>query len=113
MWRVALFLDRQREAVSEQIVAGTSGERAERIVGIGDGAIAVAAHDDVALRFEEVLGALLRFLISQLRSSASSSRASSRRSSPFIWRMREIRRPMPPHAAPNRAATPIAKEYGS
>ena len=49
------------KAVAEQILARASGQRAERVVGIGDGAGAVAAHDDVALRLEEAFGALLRF----------------------------------------------------
>ena len=58
---VALDLHRQREGGREQFLARASGQRAERIVGIGDGAAAVAAHDDVALRLEEAFGALLRF----------------------------------------------------
>src|SRR6202140_5294858 len=58
---VALDFHRQRKGGRKQIVARTSGEGAERVVGIGDGAAAVAAHDDVALRLEEALGALLRF----------------------------------------------------
>ena len=58
---VALDLHRQRKGGREQFLARPSGQRAERVVGIGDGAAAVAAHDDVALRLEEAFGALLRF----------------------------------------------------
>ncbi len=58
---VALLLHRQRECGAKKVVAAASGERAERVIGIGDGAVAVAAHDDVTLRFEKALGALLGF----------------------------------------------------
>ena len=59
---VALLSTGSAKAVREQAPRAGAGERAERVVGVGDGAAAVAAHDDVALRLEEALGALLRFL---------------------------------------------------
>ncbi len=58
--RLALLLDWKRKAGCEQIRALESGKLAEGIVGIGDRAVAVAAHDDVALRLEKALRALLR-----------------------------------------------------
>ena len=58
---VALLFHRQREGGAEQFLARASGQRAERIIGISDRAVAVAAHDDVALRLEKAFGALLRF----------------------------------------------------
>ena len=42
--------------------ARCAGQRAERVIGVSDGAVAVAAHDHVALRLDEALGALLLFL---------------------------------------------------
>ena len=58
----ALLEHRQREGGADERLARPLGERAERIVDIGDAAVGVAAHDHVALRGQEALGALFRFL---------------------------------------------------
>ena len=57
---LALLLDRQTEGGGEKVLARPAGERAEGVVGVGDRAAAIAANDDVALRLEEALAALLR-----------------------------------------------------
>ena len=57
----ALLRNRQRKRGRQKVLARAAGKRAERVVGVGDRAVAVAAHDDVALRLEEARGALLRF----------------------------------------------------
>ncbi|MEA2977079.1 MAG: hypothetical protein QOF19_2599 [Alphaproteobacteria bacterium] len=59
---IALFQRRQGEIGADQRLAAAAGQRAEGVVGIGDDAAAVAAHDHVALRFEEIAGALLDVL---------------------------------------------------
>ena len=59
---LALRLHGKREVGAQQRLAWAAGERAERVVGVGDRALAVAANDDVALRLEKALGAFLRFL---------------------------------------------------
>ena len=53
--------DWQRKVGREKVLARAAGQRAKRVVGVGDGAVAVAAHDDVVLRLEEARSALLRF----------------------------------------------------
>ena len=58
----ALLEHRQREGGAEQRLARPVGERAERVVDIGDAPVGVAAHDHVALRGQKTLGALFRFL---------------------------------------------------
>jgi len=58
----ALLFDRQRKRRADKLLAATPGEAAEGVVGVGDRAVAVAARDDVALRFEKAIGALLGFL---------------------------------------------------
>ncbi|HZC55594.1 MAG TPA: hypothetical protein VE396_06040 [Xanthobacteraceae bacterium] len=57
-----MLFDRQRKRRADKLLAATPGEAAEGVVGVGDRAVAVAARDDVALRFEKAIGALLGFL---------------------------------------------------
>jgi hypothetical protein len=58
---LALRLRGERERCSQQGGAVAAGECAECVVGIGDCALGVAAHDHIALRLEEASGALLGF----------------------------------------------------
>ena len=109
----ALLDHRQRKIRADDLLAGASGQRAERVVGVGDAMLAVVAHDHVALRLDEAAGAFLGFLelpvavgeildpFLQLRSSARKTLA------------RPISSPIAPQAAPNSAAEPIANECGS
>ena len=48
-------------ARADQRLAGAAGERAEGVIRVGDAALPVAAHDQVALRFEKAARALLGF----------------------------------------------------
>ncbi len=59
---VALLQHVEREPAADQRSARLSGELAIGVVGEGDAAVAVAQHDQVALRFEQAAGALLGFL---------------------------------------------------
>ena len=59
---VALFENFKRKAGADQRVARHLREFAIGIVGIGDAALGVAQHDQIALRFEQAAGALLGFL---------------------------------------------------
>ena len=111
---VALLDHRQLERGADQLAARAAGERAEGIVDVGDAAVAVAAHDHVALRFEEALRALLGLPEFPVAVGAGPRRASrSSRSSSASVRLRENSSPTAPQAAPNRAAAPIANVYGS
>ncbi len=58
---LALGVDGERNRSSQQLGAVAAGQRAEGVVGVGDRAFGVAAHDHVALRLEEAPGAFLRF----------------------------------------------------
>ena len=57
----ALREHRQVEMAADQRIAGPAGERAERVVGVGDDTGRVAPHDDVALRLEKAARAFLGF----------------------------------------------------
>ena len=59
---LALRQQRRTERAAEQRVAGAREQRAIGIVHVGDAAVAAAAHDQVALRFEKTRGALLGLL---------------------------------------------------
>ena len=56
---VALLGNREPERGPEQRLAGSAGERAECVIGVGDQAVGTATDDDVALGLDETLGALL------------------------------------------------------
>ena len=59
----AVLLERrQRGRRAEQRVARCAGQRAIGVVDVGDAALAVAADDQVALRFEQARGARLGLL---------------------------------------------------
>ena len=73
----------------------------------------VAAHDQVVLRFEEACGALLRFPYFPIAIGGLIETPFEIAQFGFIWRMREMRIPIAPHAAPNSDATPMANIYGS
>ena len=88
-------------------------ERAERIVGVGDAAFAVAADDQIALRFEQAHGARLGLLelpgeVGQLLAAHLGARNSMR-----SRLLRDITISMTPHIMANRPATPIANSDGS
>ena len=59
---VALFENFKREAGADQRIARHLCELAIGVVGIGDAALGVAQHDQIALQFEQAAGALLGFL---------------------------------------------------
>jgi hypothetical protein len=58
----ALLQHRQRNGRADKLVGRSGGERAERVIDIGDAVVGVAANDHIALRGQEALRALLRFL---------------------------------------------------
>ena len=58
--RLALLEHRQRGRLADQLLARLAGERAEGVVGIGDVALRVAAHDQIALRLQQAARALFR-----------------------------------------------------
>ena len=49
------------DGCADQLAARLARQRAEGVVGIGDAALRVAAHDQVALRLEQAVRALFRF----------------------------------------------------
>ena len=59
---VALFEHGERGAAADQRVACRLRQFAIGVVDIGDAAVGVAQHDQIALRFEQAAGALLGFL---------------------------------------------------
>ena len=68
-------------AVPRNASRGCPGERAERIVGVGDAALAVAADDQIALRFEQAAARASASFSSQVKSASSSQRNLAARSS--------------------------------
>ena len=91
-----------------------SGQCAIGVVGKGDAAVAVAQHDQVALRFEQAVRARCR-----LPAVPSCDRPSLRcawRSCAACWRSsasRMLSVASPTQAIANRKLTPIAKAWGS
>jgi hypothetical protein len=59
---IALLEDAQRHGAPEQLCPAASAQPAKGIIGVGDGARTVMAHDDVALGFQQTARALLRLL---------------------------------------------------
>ena len=56
--RFALLGDRQRELRAEQRITRLARQRAERVVRVGDRAVRGAAHDEVALGFDDAFRVL-------------------------------------------------------
>ncbi len=59
---LALLAHARAEIAAEQSFAGAAGKRAERVIDESDAAFSVAADDEIALRVEQALGALLTLL---------------------------------------------------
>lgn len=53
--------DRQLNGLADQGLSLFSSQGTERVVGVGDAAMVVAAHDQVALRLQQTARALLGF----------------------------------------------------
>ena len=88
-------------------------QRAIGVVDVGDAAVAVAAHDQVALRFEKARGALLGLLELPVAVGKILDALASLAQLRVQLPMRETSRPIAPQAAPNSAAAPTANKYGS